>query len=532
MGYITRDIAQIGEPATLSLARSSNFVTFASKANSKTYIDVDIKVNAVPTTPDLENRTVLRVLEPNGTVHEFKGTTDASKVGGSVFFISTDVTDTAENLRQALTGINWIDANFNVRVPSVWTGSSVANGSTLSIVGRGAGAEFRLNVVAPNNLSNSAYLITWNSNTSNDGDTIKGNAATVEIELDVYEGADVFLGADDRPTDESKLGIKTITLQKTYSGAPVWFDVNGPFTQYGIFNLPSSGWFNTGTLRVFRFVAKVKGINSFTFYQSNALFVLNGFARFAEPVDMSAYIFGKAGPAKLLSNAPTVPIVEGQSAYLNFIYADPQRGVAGVTYPTINIAYKAFSTSGKYLGRFLGAATTGASLHVVNTYKLDFSNILTLFPFAGQIRVALVMAGKDMTEEQAFDVVSSCLHDKAAVSFINKLGGWDMFNFDAEPVQEVQREVDTYDKTPTPTLIGGPEQVYSATVDDTYTLTSSPVSTEVAEWLKELAASHTVLDQDGRVIIITGYSSTISPSDNGMHVVTINYRFNDNYSND
>lgn len=529
MGYKTKDIADITEPARVSLAKTSNFVQFASKPSVKTFFDVDIQLTAVPSTPDVSQRTVLRVTDPSGRITEFHGTTVASEVGGSVFYVAQDTADTAENLRQALLNNAWLAANFDIRIPSVWSGSNVANGNTLSIRGKAAGAAFVATVAAPNNAANSAYIITVNSATSTDTDSIKGNADTVEIELDMYEGANVFLGADDRPTDEDKLGTLAVVMQKTYAGQPVWFDVNGPVTQYGPYNLPREGWFPTGTVRVFRFVAKVRGINSFTFYQSSALFAITGYTRFSDPVDMTPYIYG-AQPLRLLTNAPRVPLAFGQTAYLNFIYSDDR--AAGKTYPPLAPIYRAYSASGNYLGQRVGLVTTGAALAVVNSLRLNFAPILEQHPNAGEIRVALTESGSDISNELRFEVGGECLHKLFEVTFLNKLGGWDVFNFDADPSIELARESETYFKTPRPDLQGGLEHTYDVDIEQRFTVEGPPVSDEVAEWLTELAASPVVLGPDGRQIIIETFTLPRSVANKNMHIPAMQYRINDTYTND
>lgn len=528
MGYITKDIAQITEPKVVSLAGAPNFVQFASKAAAKTYIDVDVTVNATQDTPIA--RTTLRVYEANGTVHEFHGTTDPEAVGGSTFYVATDPSDTAENLRQALVSNSWMDANFEVRIPSVINGTNIANGRALSIRGKGAGQDFRLNITAPADVANSAYTITWVSDSSTDGDTIKGNASAVELELDVYEDADIFLGADDRPLDEARLGRKTVSLQKTYTGAPVWFDVNALFANYGAYNKPTSGWFATGTAKVFRFVAKVRSFNSFTFYQSSALFAINGFSRLSEPIDMGAFIYGN-GVARPLSAAPTVPYVRGQAAFLNFIYSDPQRGQSAPVYPAISVAYKVLTRGGNFLATVLRQATTGAALFVVNTVRLQLDEVLDLYPTAGEVHVTISQGGADMTEPLKFRILPDCLHELRDFTFLNKWGGWEVFNFDADERRDVSRSAETYNRTNTPQSSGGNEHVYAVSVTDTVTIEGAPVSDAVAEWLMEFAASRVIFDRQGRQIIIEDFTLSVSPTAENMQVPTMKYRLNDTYTN-
>lgn len=525
MGYVTKDIATITEPRIVSLAGAPNFVTFASKAGAKTYIDVDIRVVVLPTTPNAATASTLRVYEANGTLHEFHGTIDPEEVGGSVFLISADPADTAENLRQALIANTWLDANFEVRIAAKWSGAFVVNGDTINIKGKGAGADFRLNVTAPSNVGNSAYVITWASNTSNDGDTIKGNAPSVEIELDIFENPDVTLGGDDRPLDENKLGTRTVSLQKTYTGAPVWFDLNGIFRRYGKYNPPADNWFATGTVKVFRFVAKVRATNSFNFYQSNALFAVNGYSRLSEPVDLASFVIG-TGAGRLLSAAPSVPFVRGQSAYLNFIFAQT------TPTPSVSVSFSVFSRAGNFITTVNRQQTSAAQFAAVNSVKLDIDAILDTHPTAGEIRAGIAVNGTLSTNQVSFRILPECLHELREFTFLNKWGGWEVFNFDAAEKQDIRRSAETYFKTTTPTSEGGPENVYSVEVDESFTVEGAPVRDEVAEWLKEFAGSPVILDNKGRQIILEDFNLSISPTAENMQVPTIKYRLNDTYTND
>lgn len=530
MGYITKDIAIIDEPKIVSLAGAPNFVTFASKPAEQTRIAVAIKVNVTPSTPNAVQASILRLFNSVGTVYEFRGTTNPTAVGGNVFLIADDPADTAENIREALLAQSWIDANFELRIPAKVMGTTIVNGDTLNIQGKGAGEDFRLNIVAPNNPASVAYLITWASNTSNDSDTIKGNAAAVEVELEIFEDPDTFLGADDRPIGDAQLGRRSILLQKTYTGAPVWFDVNGPFAKYNGYNLPpSSGWFDTGTAKAFRFTAKVRAANSYGFYISSTLFAVNGFTRLSEPVDMGEYVVGQ-NVAKLLSAAPSVPYVRGQKAYINFLFSDPQRGQVLPQYSEITIAYGVYSRGGNYITTVQRQGTTGAQLHVVNSAVLEIDTVLQSYPNAGEIRVGLMQADAYITNEITFHILPECLHELRQFVFLNRWGGWEAFNFDAGQRQEVRRTSENYFKTTTPESTGGPEHTYNVDVDESFTVEGAPVTAEVGEWLKEFAGSPAILDAQGRFILIEDF--TLNISDDNMIIPILKYRLNDTYTND
>lgn len=91
MGYTSKDIALITEPDVVSLSAKPNFIQFESKPSVKTYLEINVKVNMLPTTPDVANRSVLNIAIAGGESRSFKGTTAVAEVGGNVFFISTGV---------------------------------------------------------------------------------------------------------------------------------------------------------------------------------------------------------------------------------------------------------------------------------------------------------------------------------------------------------------------------------------------------------------------------------------------------------
>lgn len=519
MGYITKNIAQITEPARVSLSGRPNFVQFASLAAGKQIIDLLLRVQATQSTPVAQ--TVLRLFESGGTLHEIRGTTDINAVGGTVFYIAPDPADTAENLRQTFLSIPWVAANFEIRVPAVEQAGNYVNGSTLHIAGKGAGEDFRLVLTAAP--GQNAYVFDWRSSTSNDGDTIKGNASAVDIELDVYENPAFFLEAPDPPTTDAALGSLALTMQKTYAGTPVWFDLNGAFAKYGGYNLPGLGWFNTGTAKAFRFIAKVRGATAQNFYISNVLYALNGYAAQA----MDEYVL-RSADAKLLSNAPAVDYRRGQRAYINVLLSAAVAAAPNV----LTVGYSVYSRSGEFVNTVFRQATPAASLAVATSVRLELDAVLDQFPNAGEVHAFIARDASQLTTAQVFTIRPECLHDLADFTFLNSLGGWDVFNFDAPINNETRRDAETYRRTVTPTLIGGPEYVYRVEIDDEYSVESSPVSDEVAIWLKELAASTVVLAPNGRQIIITDLVLSKTAADAGLHVPTMRFRYNETYNNE
>lgn len=536
MGYISKDIAVINEPDIITLSALPNFVQFASKPAPKTILELNVKVNAVPTTPNLASRTILNIVSSSGETRSFRGTLNKTEVGGSIYFVSTETSDTAENLRRALLNDAWIKANFEIVTPFTWSGNSPTNGSTINIKAKGAGTDFLITVTAPNNTGNSAYNITWVNAGSVNNDSISGEASTAEIELDVYTDPAVFLGGDDRPTTAAKIGHFMATISKTYAGRPCWFDLNKLFAQYGTHNIPnaSPGWFDPGTITVYRFIAKVRNVNSFSFYQSNALYVLNGYGRVSDDIDLTQYTYDGSGSIHLLSNKPKTPYVRGQREYLNFLFKDNQRESTNPIEFTLKVMYRAYSSAGDFLGLLYGHENTRANFNVVNTCVLDIDAILDLYPNAAKVTAALSRGGSLVSNELEYEIMPECLHLLQQFTFLNKLGGWDNFNFDANYIDQIKPESLTYNKTLTPSFKKGDslETVYGVTLENTFTVEGAPVYDTVAEWLKELAASSVILNNEGFYVILEDFELNRDPKTRDMQIPKIKFRLSENYTND
>lgn len=479
--------------------------------------------------------TVLNIVEPSGAVHSFHGTEDRALVGGSTYFVAGDPSDTAENLRQALLADPWVEANFDVKIPFVWDGENLHNGRTLALVSNGYGAEFNIQLLAPGNAGNTAYTIVLVHGTSQNGDSISGEATTAEISLDVYVDAPIFLGADDKPTSAAMLGTFAVSLSKTYSGDTLWFDLNSPFSKYGAYNLPPDvpGWFNTGTLRVFRFVARVAAVNNFAFYQSNALYVLRGYGAASDPIDLEDYVYD-VEKIKLLTNKPRTIYVRGQREYLNFMFSDEDHGKPYAPDWTVKVVYRAYSTTDKFLGEGFSDQIKRSDLNMVNTCILRIDDVLDQFPTAGIVRVALARGNAIISSDLEYTIRPAALHTLNQFSFLNRLGGWDSFNFDASASEDIKVTFDTFSKTVTPGYVKGEgvETVYASDLDAVQTVVGAPVTDEVAEWLKELAASTVVLDSDGKQIIKTEFTATLAEGATNMQVPTMKWRPSETYNNE
>ena len=536
MGYVSRNIANIEEPGRITLAGVPNFVRFSSKTTQKLYYETRIRINITPSfSGNIPEVTELRITNAEGDVRSYRGTTDPTEAGGSVFFVSENTSDTAENLHIALISDDWVNANFEVSVPAVWAGNTPVNGSTVYIKSKGAGTAFNIILEASGDPGSAAYTITPVNLISKNNDSISGENSTVEIDLDIYADADIFPGENDRPVTQDKLGRYVTVLKKTYAGTPVWFELNSLFSQYGGYNAPPSytGWFDAGTWQTFRFVAKVKGANSFPFYYSNALYTVHGYGKPSEKNDLSPYVYN-GNAIRLLTEKPRTPYVRGQKEFINFIFEDPQRGAPSPVNFTLRVVMRAYTTSGEYLGAMYGHERTRAAFSVVNTCLLDFTPLLDAYPKTGILKVGLARGNSRVSNETEYIVLPECLHGVRQFFFINRLGGWDTFNFDTGLRDEIKPSYETYDKTVTPDYGRGdsPEKVYSSVLENSFTAEGSPVTDEVALWLKELAASRVVLDGEGNYVIIEDFTLNVSDADRNLHRPTIKYRLGEKYRYD
>lgn len=520
MGYVTKDIAIIGEPKRVSLAALPNFLQFQSKPAAKVYLEVNLEVTAAPTVA----ASLIKITEPNGAVHNFTGTLDPDEVAGPVFLISTDLAETAENIRQALLSLDWLKANYEIFIPYVDNAGTLENGTAITIKSKGTGLDYNLALTAPNNTG--AYALVWVNATSVNADSISGENVTTDVQLEVYADLGVVLGEDDAPTSPEALGRFVTSLSKTYAGAPVWFDVNALFNQYQKHKVPAgpSGWVDAGTVKAFRVMAKVRG--GVPFYQSGALYVINGYSRLSQAPDMEKYVF-TGGVVELLTKKPRTPYVYGQREYLNFILAKLAAPV------TVGVSYRAYSTAGNLLGQVVAHQVSTADLDTVNTCILDIDQVIEAYPKAAIIRVGLVSGQYLISNDLEYEVRPECLHTLRPFTFLNSLGGWDAFNFDAPVKDEIKPTTETYTKTVTPAygLGDSVETVYNVNLAETFTVEGAPVRDNVAAWLKEMAASKVILDENFNYLIKEDYALTLTAAAFNMQIPTIKYRLSETYTN-
>lgn len=535
MGYTTKPIATVTEPKEIALVGQPNF--FQVARNPIVLIlpfNFNLTVNIGNGESNIKTKTEIRFTDVSNVTRTYYGTTVAAEVGGNVFFVSSDKSETAENLRQALENSSWFNTNYVSFIPFDWSSGLPVNGRTISIKSKRAWAGLNLTITAPGNTANVAYTLALISNSTNT-DSLSGGNLTTEIQLDVYADPVTFYGKNPRFDTVDSGGTFIISLQKSYADNPLWFDLNAIFRQYGRYKIPGfyPGWYDTGTLRAFRFVAKKIDTNSTSFYQSSALYTLNGYGNVTDPVDVSEYN-NSHGIAKQLTNMPRATYYRGQRAYFNFLNRDPFRDVTGAPDWQYQVLYRAFSQSGQYLGASYRHPKFRNQMFEVNTCVLEIDAVITMFPTAGKIGVALAQGAAIASNEIFYEVLPECLHKLKYFSFLNRLGGWDAFNFDATITEDIDLTSDKYNKTVTPSTVKGSsvETVYATQLAITRTIVSAPMTNDIAEWLYELAASKVIIDDEGNYIVIDEFTLKNSEATDNLQVATIKYHLTDSYTND
>jgi hypothetical protein len=175
-----------------------------------------------------------------------------------------------------------------------------------------------------------------------------------------------------------------------------------------------------------------------------------------------------------------------------------------------------------------------ANFSIINTCVLDIDTVLDAYPKTGIIKVSLARGSSIISNDLEYYILPDCLHTLQQMTFLNRLGGWDNFNFDADITDEIKPSNTTFNKTITPAYQIGDSQetVYSTSLANPFTIVGAPVSDSVADWLKELAAARVLLNNNGEYIIIEDFELKKDPKTKNMHIPTIKFRLSENYTND
>ncbi|GAB6007504.1 hypothetical protein [Dysgonomonas reticulitermitis] len=564
MGYFIeelKDIAKVTGPAKFSLSSNPNFAEFEAMENAQTLIDIDLNFyncgytfirSDVHGIKIYENVSAFSIIEENtGTEHKFEGTSDLDKIGPGVFYIGTISQyaagwqyyreKTVESLKNCLMQNEFIRDNFELNQSLIKDShGALSLGESLHLKSKGGGKKYAFTVKGNERF----FSLSGDPSTVADSDSFSEGHSPVELHLELYKDTGVFPGTDSMPDGEN-MGSLATTLTKSYANNPLWFNVNILESKdYSRRFLNEEHlWFDTGTVRDFRFAAK-RLISTRThyenslFYYSDVLYLVSGYRRNLETNDLSAYVYDTSEDtkAKPLTNQPALFHIKGQTQYFNFLLSDA--GHDNEAGGNLAITYRILSQSGRFLAEKVMHTQPKHLFHAVNTIRLDIDGAISEYPNAGRVEACLSRSLPDednyiaVTEPLRFRILPSCLHKVNDFAFLNSLGGWSSFNFAGTDQSEFKTKTNTIFKTHTPdkTVSSELEAVFSKDVEEQFSVQTMPITREVTEWLRELSASKAVYELSTKRYVIVD-DLTIKPnSKDELFRLEMKYRYSDIYN--
>lgn len=591
MGYFIKgmeEIADIKEPAQVSLSDNPNFIIFSKKPiPKKEELDMDKTVWVTYSikkdlSEDLDFNITFKEGKfdrPNAS-HRFEGTTDTSKVSDTVFFV--DVNDrarTANNLRECLMKNSFFGKNFNISPP--FEVVELENGDSefvmsdrISLVAKAEGAQYSFTFMEGNvhetRKKNILEQIDGNTIGYYNADSIFGDSKQCQILLDVYSDNGVFLGDGDDPIDayidveneipfkrkNTKYGTFITSLSKTYTGQPLWFNMNTISSPtHALPPLDFNTWTDAGTIKDYRVIAKIEKELEDTetypvsikkirepFFLSHVFYQLTGYDRTLTENDLKGYVYNtqENNQIKLLTTQPELTHTTGQHQYLNFILSDPQHDADRPW--ELGVLYKFYTSHGKLIDEATDSLVAAKSLKMVNTIRLRLDHFLTTRPAAVRVEACLCRYEKTADQEKpviqtisdplSFRILPACLYNVRDFAFLNRLGGWSSFNFAGTEKTDFKTKATTIYQTHTPdkTLSSEIESVFSKEVTESFSAETMPITREVCDWLKELSTSKAVYElSTGRYVIVDDMNIKHDTKDE-LFRMEMKFHYSDSYN--
>lgn len=537
MGYFTNtNIADVVENKKITLAHNPNFVIFKNKNSTKVPVAISLFVSTTYAGGDeYPEATEFSIVENStGIKHTFRGTNKKENLNSNTFLLNSLQSITAENIRIAFMKDSWLKNNFEITIPFSINGTNIKNGNTIYITSKGAGEQFTFTF---EKLNSSFLTLSGNPSQSSNSDSIDGGKGKTEIELELYTDTNCFLGVKDLPT-EADFGTYTTTLSKHYFQDELWFETNNLLSKkvnYKTDFLTSSDWVDTGTYTDYRYIAKTfDGETRTPFYISNVLYVLNGYDYTLNENDLTDYVYDTLYPTVVqpLTNAPDKNYVIGQTEYFNFILSDMQHNINISPEFNFGLTYKYYTPSGDYITTVNKQNKNRKKMFVVNTIQLnpDIETIEKNFnKTVGSFTVALNKDNTPISKELKYNVVPECLNRTNEFVFLNKLGGWDSFNFGGVWSTEFKTDASTIYKTLLPDykISSEIESVFKKEVEEQFSIKSDIVDYNTVEWLRELAASKVVYELYSLKYVIVDDLTLKYNDDDDNYQVEMKYHFSD-----
>lgn len=494
--YLNDDIAKrdtIREPIPFSLACNANFLVFEKigKQNVGHRMILQLKVKTIN---DNLNSLEVKFTKDGTVLYTFTGHRKIKSLNSYSFLLNNDPSIMAENLKSCIMNHIYFSSNFDVYITEEKDEINEVS-HTINIVPKAFGDEFNLSL---NNSEIHDYISVI---IKQDKDKAAAYNTPCEINLDIYTGTGLLQGdADVKPG--SKLGEYVTTFSKNYNGEALWFDINQVPRNNATYSddfLRTDGWCDAGTVTDLRIAARrYQQGNNQTFYISDPLFMLKGYARTLEDSDLSDYVYNpkQRDVIKLLTNQPELMIVKGQAQYINFILAKNHLAESDVD--TISVVATMYSQSKRPINEEIINEVKISDLSIVNTLRLDTDLLLNKNENVGYMEFFLRHSEKQISYPLCFKVMPEYLAEVRDFAFLNRLGGWSAFSFGAKYENEFKTSPEVMYATLTPehSLSTSIETVYRKDVSEQFVVQTNPVTREVADWLKEMSASPAIYELD------------------------------------
>lgn len=415
-------------------------------------------------------------------------------------------------------------------------------------------------------------FITSSVTTSSSSDTIDYGTGSYQIELDVYTGHQLPLGGN----DGLNLGNYLTTLSKSYFGQPVWFDLSTLLSKKLAYSSAflteleldpkEKGfrlWSDAGTVTDYRFIAKrTDGIINETLYYSSPLYAVNGYDYTLNPLNLekddagNSYIldfsqnfytniFTRAKPLTTRFNRTHI---RGQKQYFNYLHKYYWTGTRewGVDnpLPSIGLRYKLYTQSGTFINEYTLQGQEDHEFSKANTTLLRLDQFLPVNSgkTVGRIDVYLCRwhksqsLGKNEPEviismPLSFRILPEEINDVNDFVFLNRLGGWDSMNFGGGFSSEFKAAGSTIYKTLQPdfNLQSEIEKVAMKSVQEQKVVQTSPITSDVVDWLREMSASPAVYELKTKRYIIVDDMALKYNSTDDLYQVEMKYHYTDTF---
>lgn len=565
--YINQKIASVNKLNAVTLAHNPHFLHFDTvSTNHEDPLNLSLTIENTSFENYSGDYTVTITEKESREKHSFTGTYDNTKVNNLTFLIvqegsvineSGETADeesakslTAQNLKECFMSNSYLRNNFEITsgITTDYQGN-ITGSNIITLKAKGNGIKYDINInilpsegfiaVTPSGISRSSMVVS---------DSIDYGSGKYQVYLDVYTQTGVFLGEDDSLTDENR-GKYLTTLSKAYHEKSIWFDLNtlfGKKTAYFDSFLNSNGWKDAGTVTDFRVTGRrSNGINNELFYSSEVLYVINGYDYTLNDNNLEEYIFDVVNydgtKIRPLTTRVFSQHMKGQKHYFGFILKDELHtlSIPGFYVPEsqIGLIYRYYTQSGEFISEETLHEQSQKRFDIVNCIELGLDDLIEVTEAKsdntiGRVEVMLSCNGNAVSEALQFDIIPEDTYSLKDFAFLNRLGGWDTFNFGNSESVEFKTSNDLFYQTLLPGYATHSriENMSRKSVSEQMTVRTRPIDRSTAEWLRQLSASQAVYElASKRYVIVDDFTLKYNSKDD-LFMIDMKYHYSDSFN--